>query len=150
MAKAMAQLDGANAANYIRRGAAFQVRWSQALKIWEAKAVPLRDVPIAVQHDAFPYLENWLGLKRVAVLEPKPGVEPSVSYLATVMEKLKTSPVRMVIRAAYQPDRSSVWLSERAGMPAVSLPFTVGGDAQAGDLFGLYDDTINRLLAALK
>jgi zinc/manganese transport system substrate-binding protein len=35
-------------------------------------------------------------------------------------------------------------------MPAVSLPFTVGGDAQAGDLYGLYDDTVNRLLAALK
>jgi len=150
LAKVMAQLDSARASDYAKREQAFQTRWAQSIKSWEAKAVPLKGVPVAVQHDAFPYLENWLGLKRVAVLEPKPGVEPSVSYLATVLEKLKTSPAKMVIRAAYQPDRSSLWLSERAGMPAVSLPFTVGGDAQAGDLYGLYDDTVNRLLAALK
>jgi len=30
------------------------------------------------------------------------------------------------------------------------LPFTVGGTDGAKDLFGLYGDTINRLLAGLK
>ena len=150
MAKAMAQLDVARAADYTKREQSFQARWAQAIKTWEAKAAPLKGVPVAVQHDAFPYLENWLGLKRVAVLEPKPGVEPSVSYLATVLERLKANPAKMVIRAAYQPDRPSLWLSERAGFPAVSLPFTVGGDAEAGDLYTLFDDTVNRLVAALK
>jgi zinc/manganese transport system substrate-binding protein len=150
MAKAMAQLDSSKAADYTKREQAFQTRWAQAMKAWEAKAAPLKGIPVAVQHDAFPYLENWLGLKRVAVLEPKPGVEPSVSYLATVLEKLKSSPAKMVIRAAYQTDRPSAWLSERAGIQAVALPFTVGGDAQAGDLYSLFDDTVNRLLAGLK
>lgn len=150
LAKAMAQLDAAKAADYMQREQAFQGRWSQAMKTWQSKAAPLKGVAVAVQHDGFPYLENWLGLRRVAELEPKPGVEPSVSYLATVLEKLKTNPARMVLRAAYQADRSSVWLSERAGMPAVALPFTVGGDAQAGDLYSLFDDTVNRLLGALK
>ena len=36
------------------------------------------------------------------------------------------------------------------GMSAVLLPFTVGGTDGAKNLFGLYDDTINRLLAAIK
>jgi zinc/manganese transport system substrate-binding protein len=27
------------------------------------------------------------------------------------------------------------------------LPYTVGGTEQAGDLFGLFDDTLKRLLA---
>ncbi len=150
MAKVMAQLDSAKAADYVQREQAFEARWAQAIKGWEAKAAPLKGVPVAVQHDAFPYLEDWLGLKRVAVLEPKPGVEPSVSYLATVLEKLKTNPAKMVLRAAYQPERPSAWLSERAGIAAVALPFTVGGDARSGDLYSLFDDTVNRLLAGLK
>lgn len=150
LAKAMGQVDPAKAASYLQREQAFQARWAQAMKAWQTKAVPLKGVAVAVQHDGFPYLENWLGLRRVAELEPKPGVEPSVSYLATVLEKLKNNPARMVLRAAYQPDRPSVWLAERAGMPAVALPFTVGGDAQAGDLYSLFDDTVNRLLAGLK
>jgi zinc/manganese transport system substrate-binding protein len=34
--------------------------------------------------------------------------------------------------------------------PVVALPFTVGGTDQAKDLFGLFDDTVARLLAVLK
>ena len=150
LAQVMAQIDGAHAAEYAQREQAFQSRWAQAVKTWEVKAAPLKGVPVAMQHDGFPYLESWLGLKRVVVLEPKPGVEPSVAYLATVLEKLKAEPAKMVIRAAYQSDRPSVWLAERAGIRAVVLPFTVGGDAQAGDLYSLFDDTVERLLAGLK
>jgi zinc/manganese transport system substrate-binding protein len=41
-------------------------------------------------------------------------------------------------------------LSQQAHIPAVELPFTVGGDAQAKDLFGLYDDTVQRLLKGIQ
>ncbi|RME53085.1 MAG: zinc ABC transporter substrate-binding protein, partial [Deltaproteobacteria bacterium] len=51
---------------------------------------------------------------------------------------------------AYQDDRAAHWLSERTGIPAVKLPFTVGGTPGATDLFGLYEDTIQRLREALR
>jgi zinc/manganese transport system substrate-binding protein len=35
-------------------------------------------------------------------------------------------------------------------MPAVLLPYTVGGTEQANDLFGLYEDSIQRLLAGTR
>ena len=105
-------------------------------------------MPIVVQHHAFPYLEDWLGLKQVAVLEPKPGVEASISHLAGVAVLLKTTPARAVLRAAYQNPRPAQWLSEHAGIPVVVVPFTVGGSARAKDLFGLFDDTLDQLLKA--
>ena len=150
LAKTMSSLDSANAANYRHREQAFQARWGQAMASWEARAAPLKGVPVVVQHNAFPYLENWLGLKRVAVLEPKPGVAPSVSYLASVLEGLKARPARMVLRSAYQADRPSAWLAERSGIRSVELPFTVGGSKAADDLYGLFEDTIERLLEAQK
>ncbi len=150
LAGTMTRIDAANAAKYQQREQAFQSRWSQAIKGWEAKALPLRGVPIVVQHKGFPYLQNWLGLNEVAVLEPKPGVEPSAAHLARVLNGLKSQPARMILRAAYMPDRASNWLSERADIPVVELPYTVGGSREAGDLFGLFEDTINRLLAGLK
>jgi zinc/manganese transport system substrate-binding protein len=148
--KTLAQLDAANAAGYRRRGQAFQLRWAQAMKAWEARAVPLKGVPVAVQHNAFPYLENWLDLKRVAVLEAKPGVEPSVAYLSSVLEGLKARPAKMVLRAAYQSERPSAWLAQRAEIAVVVVPFTVGGSAKADDIYGLFDDTVDRLLEGLK
>lgn len=54
-----------------------------------------------VVHKGFPYLENWLGLKEVVALEPKPGVEPTSAHLAEVLAQLQRQPAKMVIRAAY-------------------------------------------------
>ena len=142
------QLDAANAPQYARRQADFSQRWQQAMGRWAARAAPLKGTPVASQHKGFAYLYDWLGLKEIAVLEAKPGVEPTVSHLQGVLGTLKTQPARMVIHAAYQDPRSSEWLSRNAGIPVVKLPFTVGGSDAAKDLFGLFDDTLARLLAA--
>ena len=142
------QLDPANAAQYAKRQADFTQRWQQAIGRWSAQAAPLRGVAVASQHKGFAYLYDWLGLKEVAVLEPKPGVEPTVSNLQGVLSALKAQPARMVIHAAYQDPRSSEWLSKNAGIPVVNIPFTVGGSAGAKDLFGLFDDTVARLTSA--
>ncbi len=61
---------------------------------------------------------------------------------------LKGAPARMVLYAAYQDPRPSEWLTKNAGLAAVKIPFTVGGTEGAKDLFGLFDDTVARLLAA--
>jgi zinc/manganese transport system substrate-binding protein len=142
------QIDGANAAEYARRLADFSQRWQQATGRWAAQAQPLRGANVVSQHKGFVYLYDWLGLKEVAVLEPKPGVEPTVAHLQSVQDALKATPAKMVIYAAYQDPRPSDWLHEHAGIPAVKLPFTVGGSDRAKDLFGLFDDTIARLLGA--
>ena len=144
----LAQVDPGHAEHYRARLADFEQRWQQALGHWDEQGRALRGMPVVVQHDGWVYLEHWLGLKRVATLEPKPGVPPSSADLAAVLQKLRQSPARAVIRAAYQDDRPSEWLSRRAGIPELVLPFTVGGDARSGDLFTLYDRTLELLLSA--
>jgi zinc/manganese transport system substrate-binding protein len=146
LATRLAELDPGNAAYYQARYNAFAERWNAAIANWDRQAAPLKGMPILVQHKAFTYLEAWLGLKEVAALEPKPGVEPTTAHLTAVLATLQQTPVKMVIRAAYQSDRASQWIAEKAKIKAVMLPFTVGGDEQAKDLYGLYDDTLARLL----
>ena len=141
------QLDGANAAQYAKQHAEFAQKWQQATLRWSAQAASLRGVPVVSQHKAFAYLYDWLGLKEVAVLEPKPGVEPSVAHLQGVLATLKTAPPKMVLSAVYQDPKPSEWLARNAGIAIVRLPFTVGGSEGAKDLFGLFDDTVARLLA---
>jgi zinc/manganese transport system substrate-binding protein len=150
LSERFAELDPANAAAYSARYQDFAKRWQLALNKWQAEAAPLRGVPIAVQHRSWVYLETWLGLIQVAELEPKPGVPPSSGYLAQVLGTLQRTPVKMVIRSAYEDSRPSEFIAGRAGIPAIVLPYTVGGTPAAKDLFSLYDDTIARLLAARK
>lgn len=146
LAAKLAEIDAGNAAYYQGRYKAFDERWRASLAKWEAAAGPLRGTPVVVQHKSFTYLIAWLGLKQVASLEPKPGVEPTAAYLSDVLATLQREPARMVLRPAYQSDRASAWIAERAKIKAVVLPFTVGGDDEAKDLFALFDDTIARLL----
>ncbi len=146
LATRLAQLDPANAAWYQSRHAAFDTTWRADIARWEQQGAALRGMPIVVQHKAFTYLIAWLGMKEVATLEPKPGVEPTVGYLTEVLATLRQQPARMVLRAAYQSDRASAWIAERAQLKAVALPFTVGGDEQAPSLEALFDDTLARLL----
>jgi zinc/manganese transport system substrate-binding protein len=146
LAARMAQLDPPSAATYQSRHKQFADRWTAAIAKWEKDAAPLKGIPIVVQHKAFTYLEAWLGLREVAALEPKPGAEPTTAHLSAVLETLQRTPAKVVIRAAYQSPRASEWIAERAKIKAVALPFTVGGTEGARDLFGLFDDTIARLL----
>ena len=149
LAQRLAELDPANAPAYRARWADFSSRWKAAIARWEKEAAPLRGVPIVVQHKAFPYLEQWLGLVQVAALEPKPGIEPTSTHLSAVLAGLQARPAKMILRAAYNDGRAAEWLAERSKLPIVVLPFTVGGDEQAKDMFSLFDDTIQRLLKAL-
>jgi zinc/manganese transport system substrate-binding protein len=149
LAVRLAELDPANGEMYRSRYKVFDEKWRAAIARWEREAAPLKGVPILVQHKGFTYLIAWLGMKEVAALEPKPGVEPTVSYLSEVLATIQRQPVKMVIRSAYQSDRASQWIAERAKIVPVVLPFTVGGDSEAKDLFSLFDDTLARLLKAI-
>jgi zinc/manganese transport system substrate-binding protein len=148
LAARMADVDSAHAAAYQARWHAFSARWNTAIAGWQERAAPLKGMPVVVQHPSFSYLLAWLGMTKVATLEPKPGVEPSVGHLARVAAQLQATPARAVLRAVYQSPRPANWVGERAGIPVLVLPYTVGGNARAGDLFGLFDDTLDQLLKA--
>lgn len=150
LAARLAQLDPPNAAYYATRGEDFQKRWAAASAKWEAQAAPLKGVGVVVIHRDQVYLCNWLGLKEFAAIEPKPGVPPSAGYLAELVTKLAATPPKMILRNAYNDPKAAEWLAERIHVPVVLLAYTVGGTPEAKDLFGLFDDTVNRLLAANK
>ena len=138
-------VDGANAKFYEARGVDFQARWKAAMARWEVQAVPLKDMPVVVIHRDQVYLCHWLGLREIAAIEPKPGVPPSSSYLAELVTRLTAAPPKLILRNAYNDSKAVDWLSERIHVPVVLLPYSVGGTPAAKDLFGLFDDTINRL-----
>jgi zinc/manganese transport system substrate-binding protein len=149
LAERLAEIDPANAATYTARHRDFAARLREAIARWETDAAELRGVPVLVQHANWSYLARWLGLEIVANLEPKPGVDPSVAQLGRLLEQLRAQPPRMTLRSAYHPPRAADWIAARAGIPAVELPYTVGGSARATDLFSLYEDTLARMKAAL-
>lgn len=145
----LAQLDPDNARTYQSNAADFINRWEAAMSRWETKGAKLKDVPIVTQHKSWTYLIKWLQLNEIARLEAKPGLPPSTAHLTVVLQNMQQKPARGILRAAYQNPKASTWLHKKTGIPVIILPYTVGGNDKANDLFELFDSTL-QLLEVLK
>jgi zinc/manganese transport system substrate-binding protein len=148
LAQRLAELDQAGAESYRSRAASFETRWREAIARWERAAAPLRAATVVVHHKNWAYLLDWLGLIEAGAIEPKPGVPPSSAHLARLLADIGARHPRMILSAAYENPRAAEFVAEKSGLSVVELAFTVGGNDAATDLFGLFDDTVRRLLAA--
>jgi zinc/manganese transport system substrate-binding protein len=150
MGQRMAEIDPINADAYVRGTEDFLQRWSEAMAGWEDRAQALAGKRVVCHHQSWIYLEAWLKLEEVATLEPVPGIPPTATHLSALLKELGTdgNGAEWIIRAPFQSAKASDWLEDRTGIPAVMLPLTVGGTEGANDLFGLFNDVLNRLLEA--
>lgn len=146
LGKRLALIDENNAAFYARRSEDFQQRWKAAIKKWEQQAAGIKGNAYAVYHDSWIYLADWLHIDMHTAMEPKPGIPPSTEYLVSLLDKVKQKHIKKSLYAAYQSSRAAKWLGNKAGIPVVKLPFTVGGTPEADNLFHLYDQTIQLLV----
>lgn len=148
--KRLVRLDPANEAEYRNRLEDFRKRWKAATERWIAMGAPLKGVGVVQHHRNYSYLFEFLDMKEVGTLEPKPGVEPTSSHLNELVARQQSDPARLIVHSSYQAPAASEWLAKRVSIPAVMLPATVGGTDAAKDLFTLYDAAIQRMLVALK
>jgi len=148
LAQRLAEIDPANAANYKSRLADFQRRWAASTAEWEERKMGLAGLRVASHHRSFSYLAAWLDLNIVATLESKPGIPPSGAQLAALLEQLSPHPPVAVIRTPYENEKPSSWLSGRLGIPAIVLPYTIGGDQKVTNLFTLFEESLRALEVA--
>ena len=142
LAERLERIDPERADAYRQRLASFEARWADAMAGWRERAEKLGGMKVFVHHKAWVYLLRWAGLERVSALERVSGVPPTASHLAEVLELAQGSGAKAILRAPFDPEDASQWLSGKTGIPAVELPFTVGGRPEAKDLFSLFDSTL--------
>ena len=149
LTKRLEMIDEEHASFYRDQLQSFTARWNQSIAAWEDGTARLKGARVVVHHKAFSYFLDWLDLEKAASLEPKPGIPPTASHLETLLQQLKTTPVDIIIRTPYEPNDASEWLSNKTATPNVVLPYTIDGDAYSGDLFTLFNRTIELLKEAL-
>jgi zinc/manganese transport system substrate-binding protein len=145
----LCQLDAEQAVYYQKRLEKFRQRWATAAAIWKEQSAALKGKSVVVYHKNFSYLINWLEMKQVGSLEPKPGLPPTASHLNQLLANAETNELSLIILTPYENNKAASWLSSRTGSTVVQLPYTIGGDEHSDDLFSLYERTISLLNEAL-
>lgn len=149
LTKRMMAIDSTHAKSYEQNFKVFSDRWLRAITEWEAQMSPFRGTQVIVHHRSWSYLFDWLGWKSIAELEPVPGSPPTTRHLSTLMEVVEQKKPSMIVLATFQDPRGARWLSDRTGLPEVSLPFTIGGSEDVDNLHSLFEEILNRLTHAI-
>ena len=127
----------------------FIIRWKKFLFLWEKELSTIKGKKVIVHHKSFNYLLDWMHLEEIATLEIKPGVPPTSSHLKKILQDIKNKQVDIIIRSAYDSSEASLWLSKKTKIPAVVLPYTIGGNEESINLFKLFDSSIKILQNAI-
>ncbi|MBA6290020.1 metal ABC transporter solute-binding protein, Zn/Mn family [Colwellia sp. MB3u-4] len=144
------QLDEEQSAKYQQQLSRFSSRWQLAMTKWQVKARGLQGMKVIAYHSSFRYLFDFANIEQVADLEPKPGLPPTSSHLASLLKRAKKGDVAAIIIASYQDKRGANWLAEKSNLPVIVLPLSVGGNEQSKDLFSLYDSILDLLTQAYR
>jgi ABC-type Zn uptake system ZnuABC Zn-binding protein ZnuA len=120
----------------------------ERLKIWLRAMASYKGTRAVAVHETWPYFAQRFGLVVVAVVEPTPGVPPSPSYLASLIQKMRDSGIRLLIAEPYSNASVVRQVAAQSGATAITLIPSVGGDPEASDYLSLFDLNIKRLLSA--
>lgn len=145
LSQRLQEIDPANAEYYQQQSDHFTKSWNAAIGRWEQQTADLKGKKAIVYHKNWSYLLNWLQVEMIGDLEPKPGIPPTSSHLASLLSTVRLNKPDFILVTNYQNDKGAQWLSKKSGVPVLSLPYTVGGSKDATDLISLYDDVLSRL-----
>ncbi len=129
----MEQLDPKNAATYRANLEKFSAELEKARAGWEKRLAGLRGAPIIAYHKTTAYLADWLGFSAIAFVEPKPGIPPNPSHVATVLVQARQQKARMLLQEGYYSSTTSRVLASKIPVPLVTIPG--GTDVRAGKTY---------------
>ncbi len=90
-------VDPANAATYEANYKKFEATINAKLQEWGATLLPFKGQSVVAYHESWVYFAHRFGFNIDIFLEPKPGIPPSPSHLAEVIEKMKAEKIKAII-----------------------------------------------------
>lgn len=147
IALALTRVDPRSAGYYNDRRRDFLAALERRMAGWRSTMAPLQGVPVVTYHESWEYLANRFGLDLVGFLEPKPGIPPSPSHLADLMDAMKAKRVALILKEPYYEEKNPSLVARETGARVVELP----NQPRAGeDYLAFVDGLVDRVAAAAR
>ena len=147
IALALARIDPANAGLYNDRRRDFLAALERRMASWRSRMAPLQGQAVASYHESWEYFARRFGLEIVGTLEPKPGIPPSPSHLAQLMDRMQARDVNLILKEPYYEDANPELVARETGARVVELP----NQPQPGqDYFAFVDALVDRVVTAAR
>ena len=150
IATAFAAVDPSNAASYQANYKTFEAKINAKLQEWGATLLPFKGQSLVAYHDSWVYFAHRFGFNIDIFLEPKPGIPPSPSHLAEVIEEMKAQKIKVILVEPFHDRRIAEKVASATGAKVVEFAQFPGGLPGTDTYVKLIDTLVSRLAAALK
>ena len=129
----------------------FREEIDRKLTEWVRRMLPFKGTKVVAYHNAWPYFEQRFGFQVVEFLEPKPGIPPTASQLAKVIETMKREGLKIIISSPYfRPQSADLVAKNVGGGIVVTLATSVGAEEEIVTYMDLFDRNTQFLIDALE
>ena len=142
-------LDAKNAATYEANEKAFTQRLDAAERTWQADLAKIKGKPVVAWHTSWRYFAGYTGMNIVGFMEPKPGVPPSPSHLAGLIQTMKQTGAKVIVMEPFYDRKMADVVARQTGAKVLVLPPSVGGAKGLDDYIRLIGNDIHQLAGAL-
>jgi zinc/manganese transport system substrate-binding protein len=146
----LAEVDLPNASYYRGNYDRFSAHFSEHLKEWDKLMEPFRGMQIVSYHRSWNYLLRRHGLKVFDYIEPKETLPPSAAYMASLVDRMKRSEVKIILAETYQNRSIIDEVARLTGAKALVLPSSVSEDQGIRTVSEFFDRIYRELVPALQ
>jgi len=143
------ELDPAAAAVYAANERNFEARLNNTERTWTDELAKIRGQPVVAWHTSWRYFAEYTKMNIVGFMEPKPGVPPSPSHLAGLIQTMRRTGAKVIVMEPFYDQKTADFVASRTGAKVLILPPSVGGVKGVGDYISVMDYDIKQLAAAL-
>jgi zinc/manganese transport system substrate-binding protein len=148
IASGLEEVDPSNAAAYEAGLNSFQEQLKAKMAQWQKAAASLNGLQMITYHNSWPYFCRAFGIEVVGFIEPKPGIEPTASHTAQIIDLIKGRGIRVIGKEPYFSDKAPKSIAEATGAKVLDMPPSVKGTKGTDDYVSLIDTLLTRLLSA--
>jgi zinc/manganese transport system substrate-binding protein len=116
---------------------------------WDARAKPLAGLKIVTYHQSWSYVSKWLHLDEVGYIENRPGIPPSPSHLAQLIQTMRADGVKVILVEDFYNRSIAQSVADKTSAKVVPSPSDVGATPAIKTYFELVDAFLKGLVGAV-
>lgn len=144
---ALATRDPENADYYEKNYNDYVKSLDAKISEWANKMAKAKGKPIVFFHSSWVYFADQYGLKIAGYVEPKPGIPPTPSHNADVINLIKKGGVKIIVMENYYSDAAPNQISQITGVKVLKVPVGVYGMEGIDSYFKMMDYIIDQIVS---
>lgn len=112
---------------------------------WEEKMSKLKQKEIIFFHSSWIYFADRFGIKIAGYVEPKPGIPPTPSHNAEIIQLVKKKNIKLIVIEVFYSDSAPNQIASMTGAEVLKVPTQVYGLENITSYIEMMDYIVNQI-----